>query len=375
MKNKSLFTLPFFFLFYLPCFATSGELIDSRDGHTYKVVEIDSTRWMAENLQYNAEESSCYDNKEENCEKYGRLYSRNLKENDINMPLCPKGWNLPSSEQWSSFINKMSIPFSFSGYQDVIESYHDLNRSSFFWTKSIGEFLYINSNHQEFDTTSLNYAFSIRCVFTAVNREKMLTALRNNNLFDVKKMYDNGMDLLNLIYTDEHSQISIPSEYIIITHPEILKYVIENGLASAKKLMEAIKERKIQDQPSNSPTLWDAFGSLSYSVNKSSLWDVLYPGGYSSDDKNIIESSKILYKQGIPLVNQNGCKELENEGFINGNDINEPFVKIILKECEKQKMIKIKKTSTQKKHVNQLIQAKLFQKNIIFSDLNQERLQ
>jgi uncharacterized protein (TIGR02145 family) len=51
---------------------------------------------MAENLNFEANGSKCYDNKPENCGKYGRLYDWNTAKE-----VCPSGWHLPSKEEWA----------------------------------------------------------------------------------------------------------------------------------------------------------------------------------------------------------------------------------------------------------------------------------
>ena len=78
---------------------SGNRLFDKRDGQTYKTIMVEGKMWMAQNLNINVEGSYCYKDKDKdkdvNCEKYGRLYTW-----EVAKEACPKGWHLPSDEEW-----------------------------------------------------------------------------------------------------------------------------------------------------------------------------------------------------------------------------------------------------------------------------------
>ncbi|MDR0515574.1 MAG: hypothetical protein LBH25_00845, partial [Fibromonadaceae bacterium] len=129
-------SLFFLALFCVVAFAQQkGTFKDARDGKTYKTVKIGEQVWMAENLNYAAEGSVCYDNISGNCEIYGRLYDwseamgidREFSKKKWNgsdakhQGACPAGWHLPSDKEWDKFY-RFAYGTSGSSFESKISS-------------------------------------------------------------------------------------------------------------------------------------------------------------------------------------------------------------------------------------------------------------
>lgn len=100
--------------------APQGVLCDKRDGKTYGTVRFGDQFWMAENLNYEAQNSWCYASQEANCKEYGRLYkwtsalglpdsfavvSAADSLNSVRQGVCPEGWHIPSNDEMKVFYN------------------------------------------------------------------------------------------------------------------------------------------------------------------------------------------------------------------------------------------------------------------------------
>ena len=179
--------------------ASSDFFRDIRDGQVYKMVKIGSQTWMAENLNYELPESFCLANEDENCIKYGRLYTW-----EAAMKACPDGWLLPNEFDWTNLVNLSGgAPLagkklkSLNGWHGYGKGSNDLDfnaipaglrfddgaydangRYAIFWSSAedneedaYGMFLNYYSERADLNSDHKKYGFSVRCVQGNVRRE------------------------------------------------------------------------------------------------------------------------------------------------------------------------------------------------------------
>ncbi|MCL2690307.1 MAG: hypothetical protein FWE57_10745 [Chitinispirillia bacterium] len=72
---------------------------DPRDLRSYRIVDINNRRWMAENLNFTTANSWCLFDADSNCAQFGRLYNW-----EAAMSACPVGWRLPNNDDWDDLF-------------------------------------------------------------------------------------------------------------------------------------------------------------------------------------------------------------------------------------------------------------------------------
>lgn len=123
---------------------------DPRDGNEYKIVRIGNQTWMAENLKYDAEKGSgCYDNRQTNCSKYGKLYSWETANR-----VAPLGWHVPSKTEWETLLDNLGglglpayqqiIPGGSSGFVALSGGWYNVDG----YSSNIGKYAYFWSSSE-----------------------------------------------------------------------------------------------------------------------------------------------------------------------------------------------------------------------------------
>ena len=215
--------------------AEKNTLTDLRDGQVYRTTFIApegtdySKVWMAENLNYRynlksvnggvADTSSyCVYNDPEKCKKLGRLYTwpaamdsaalfssdgkgcgytRDCKAREVVRGVCPKGWHLPSIEEFEALLKAVggssiaalklkatsgwmengngADAFGFAalpaGFRDADGHFGFQDSSAYFWSTTEVYFansyfmdMYFRNNSADIPGDNKDIAFSVRCI-------------------------------------------------------------------------------------------------------------------------------------------------------------------------------------------------------------------
>ncbi len=76
-----------------------------KDRNAYTVLKMkDGKQWMTQNLNVKVTKSYCYDDKPENCQKYGRLYKWKAAQKACES--LGDGWRLPTDDEWREMAKK-----------------------------------------------------------------------------------------------------------------------------------------------------------------------------------------------------------------------------------------------------------------------------
>jgi uncharacterized protein (TIGR02145 family) len=194
MRSITPFLISLFFLCGSLHAQQDSFLVD-RDGNRYPIKKMpDNNLWMTANLKLNIPDSYCYENKKENCEQYGRLYT--IKSAQKGCALLGEGWRLPTIDEWrqlgryyggspedssenrkkayKALLYGGSAEFDaiLGGGRETNGKYARLNAHGFYWTATANNsttFWFMNfgkgsQSHYRQDGGEKLEAFSVRCV-------------------------------------------------------------------------------------------------------------------------------------------------------------------------------------------------------------------
>lgn len=129
---------------------------DTRDGQEYQTIIIDietsdgtmiQREWFAENLNYESKNSYCYKDYRAYCNTYGRLYAW-----EEAMDVCPQGWHLSTSDDWSQLYSKFggvhkagaalrqggesNVNLIMGGFGEIGGKYIDIGVNCYYWKRT-----------------------------------------------------------------------------------------------------------------------------------------------------------------------------------------------------------------------------------------------
>ena len=209
--------------------ATQGTIVDKRDGKKYKTVKIGDQTWMAENLNYEMQDSYCYSDDESNCSKYGRLYTSKAAKK-----ACPSGWHLPSKGEFETLFSSVggkriagkslkskkgwynsgngSDAFGFSalpaGYEFYDGDFGYEGGSAYFWSSTegnSGDAYYMSLGYGGGDAGLYDYDEDYRLSVRCLQDDNGLVDKRDGKMYRTVKIGDQTWMAENLNYKTKNS--------------------------------------------------------------------------------------------------------------------------------------------------------------------------
>jgi len=169
----------------------NGVFFDPRDGKEYETVLIElelegdvsvTKEWFAENLNHDTKGGYCYNNYEEYCSTFGRLYDWKTA-----LEICPVGWHMPTHIEWEALTKKhggknaagatfkeggeSGINLLMAGFGEPSGAFIDVGVNGYYWERenmtSIAPGLITIHNGVDYftdDHINASHRNSLRCV-------------------------------------------------------------------------------------------------------------------------------------------------------------------------------------------------------------------
>lgn len=233
---------------------------DPRDNKSYKIVDIGGNTWMAQNLDYKTKGSFCYNNDENFCESYGRLYTF-----DAAQQACPDGWHLATAEDWESLASatkgkSLKLPVDWhedgngkndtrfsgapAGFRNSKGKFELFGKRADFWSsneedESNGKYWYLSFKNEklEHNKYSKKGALSVRCVKGSAPEDE-------SDVCELGSM-DQG-ETWEIIKTKNYITCAEAHNYGCGWHPEGISATYTNTEKTCDELMWGEDERPIE---------------------------------------------------------------------------------------------------------------------------------
>ncbi|MCF8222644.1 MAG: hypothetical protein K9J25_05810 [Bacteroidales bacterium] len=169
-------------------------ITDSRDGRVYRVVNIGTQWWMAENLNYYTHSGSSYYNNDSlsYSKEYGRLY---VLGEAINA--CPVGWHLPSDEEWKTLESSLGM------------SQTDIDATGYRGTDQGAQLIKSDFNTTGFDAVMTGYRHTDGNYFSSGNYAYFWTSTKEQNDYGWYRMLSKTESTINRNFTDTLKGFSV----------------------------------------------------------------------------------------------------------------------------------------------------------------------